>query len=152
MSEILSDLVNNLGFYKMSWMINIYSRRCSFTPLLPPVTYPHLRLNWHKLQEHVDYSPWFSWRKNYCSIFVTKATVYPTSWSHNELRTIWCIVGQQTFCHKVVSFLFFFVWLVLCWRVKMTNTSSGSLKFFHIYRKWNGRRECKVLYEDEETV
>ena len=29
---------------------------------------------------------------------------------HNKLKAIWCIVGQQTFCHKVVSifFLFFF--------------------------------------------
>ena len=34
----------------------------------------------------------------------------------------------------------------------MTNTSSSSLRSFHIYRKLNGRRECKVLYEEKGTV
>ena len=34
----------------------------------------------------------------------------------------------------------------------MTNTSSSSLRSFHIYKKLNGRRECKVLYEEEGTV
>ena len=34
----------------------------------------------------------------------------------------------------------------------MANTSSSSLRSFHIYRKLNGRRECKVLYEEEGTV
>ena len=33
MSEILLGLVNNLEFYKMSQMINVYSRRCTFTTL-----------------------------------------------------------------------------------------------------------------------
>ena len=37
-------------------------------------------------------------------------------------------------------------------RGKMTDTISSSLRSFHIYRKWNGRRECKVLYEEEGTV
>ena len=31
-NEILLDLENNLGFYNMSWIINIYSRRCTFSP------------------------------------------------------------------------------------------------------------------------
>ena len=29
----------------------------------------------------------------------------------------------------------------------MANKSSSSLRYFHIYRKLNGRRECKVRYE-----
>ena len=33
MSEILSGLVNNLEFYKMSSIINIYSRRCTFSTI-----------------------------------------------------------------------------------------------------------------------
>ena len=32
--------------------------------------------------------------------------------------------------------IFFVFLLVFCWRVKMTNTSSSSLRSFHIYRKW----------------
>ena len=50
----------NLGFYNMSKIINIYSRRCTCSTLT--VTYPFLRLTWHRLQEHVVYSPWFSSR------------------------------------------------------------------------------------------
>ena len=34
----------------------------------------------------------------------------------------------------------------------MTNMSSSSLSSFHVYRKLNGRWECKVLCEEEGTV
>ena len=42
--------------------------------------------------------------------------------------------------------------LVFCSRRKMINMSSSRLRSFHIYRKSNGRREYKVLYEEEGAV
>ena len=39
--------------------------------------------------------------------------------------------------------------LAFCLRVKMNNTMSSFLRSFHFYRKWNGRWECKVLYEEK---
>ena len=102
------------------------------------------------------------------------------------------VVRLYHFCYCCVVF---FVLLVFCLRAKMTNTSSSSLRSFHIIlkeksrkrskylsdkvqskgdirngetfrifsfsgfgcggqsdRKWNGRQECKVLYEEEGTV
>ena len=47
---------------------------------------------------------------------------------------------------SVIRWYFFCFLLVFCWRGKMTNTSSNSLRTFHIYRRLNGRRECKVQY------
>ena len=41
-----------------------------------------------------------------------KVSGFPMGWGHNELKLIWCIVGQQTFCHKVVSFLLFCLFFV----------------------------------------
>ena len=58
------------------------------------------------------------------------------------------------YCNKlsvIMLYLFCFL-LAFCLRGKMTNTISSSLRSLHIYRKWNGRRECKVLYEEEGTV
>ena len=37
-----------------------------------------------------------------------ETTGLPMVWSHNEYKVIWCVIGQQTFCHKVGSFLGFF--------------------------------------------
>ena len=54
--------------------------------------------------------------------------------------------------HSVIRLYLFCFLLVFCLRGKMTNTISSSLRSFHIYRKWNGRRECKILYEKEGTV
>ena len=48
-------------------------------------------------------------------------------------------------------YLFCFL-LAFCLEEKMTNTINSSLRSFHIYRKWYGRRECKVPYEEEGTV
>ena len=53
---------------------------------------------------------------------------------------------------RLYLFFFYFFWLAFCFRGKMTNTISSSLRSFNIYRKWNGRREFKVLYEEEGTV
>ena len=80
-------------------------------PLLSPVTFPFVRLTWHRLQEHVVYSPQFSWRKSYCSISATKATVgvgVPRVGVISHLS----IAGQQNLCHKVISFLFFCLFFV----------------------------------------
>ena len=65
------------------------------------------------------------------------------------MKAIRRIVGQQTICHKVVSFLLFCLLFV---EGKMTNTSNSSLRSFHIYSKLNGRRECKALYEEKGIV
>ena len=45
---------------------------------------------------------------------------------------------------SVIRWYLFCFLLVFCWRGNMTNTSSSFLRSFHIYRKLNGRRECKV--------
>ena len=52
-------------------------------------------------------------------------------WNHNELKVIWSIVGQQTFCQKVASFLVFL--LVFSWKGNMTSMSSSSLRSFQIF-------------------
>ena len=48
-------------------------------------------------------------------------------------------------------------WYIFCFllfflRGKMTNTSTSSPRSFHIDRKKNGRRKCKLLYVEEGTV
>ena len=53
---------------------------------------------------------------------------------------------------SVIKWYLFCFCLIFCWRRKMSNTSSSSLRSFHIYRKLNGRRKCKVLYEEEGRV
>ena len=53
---------------------------------------------------------------------------------------------------SVIRLYVFCFLLAFCLRGKMTNAISSSLRSFHIYRKWNGRWEWKVLYEEEGTV
>ena len=47
---------------------------------------------------------------------------------------------------------YIFCFLLFFWRGKMTNTSTSSLRSFHIDRKLNGRQKCKLLHVEEGTV
>ena len=80
---------------------------------------------------------------SYCTISATKTSGFPTGESHDELKATGC---------TVISLHSFWFLLAFSLRGKMTNTISSSLRSFRIYRKWNERRECKVLYEEEGTV
>ena len=53
---------------------------------------------------------------------------FPRVGVNNELKAIWFIVGQQTFCRKCIFLAFL---LFYCWRGKMTSTSSSSFRCFH---------------------
>ena len=149
MSEILSGLVSNLGFYKMLQIINIYSRFVHLAPLLSPVTYPLLRLTWHRLQEHVLYSLGFPEGRVIVPFLRRRPQVFPRVKVIMNLK--WLVVLLDNKLSVIRLYLSCFL-IDFYLRGKMTDTISSSLRSFHIYRKWNGRRECKVLYEEEETV
>ena len=56
--------------------------------------------------------------------------------------------------NKLSVIRLYLFWFFACFFLKgeMANTSSSSHRCFHIYRKLNGRRECKVLYEEVGRV
>lgn len=66
----------------MSWILmNIFTKNvaCVSAPLsdfFSPVTYPLLRLIWHRLQGHAVYNPWLSCSLRHCSILTLKATSF----------------------------------------------------------------------------
>ena len=129
--------------------MNIYSGRCTFSTFPTNFNIPTCKAVltcWLILQGHVVYSPRFSWRYSYSSITATKATGFPTGLSHYELKAFDVLLDNKLF---VIRWNLFWVFLIVfCWRGKITNTSSSSLRSFYTYRKLNRRRECKVLYEE----
>ena len=132
--------------------MNIYCGRCTFSTLTVTSNLTTCKAHFTQVTRACCLQSLVFVKVELLSISATKATDFPSGWIHNELKAIWCIAGQETFCHKVGFFLFFFFLLVFCWRGKMTSTSSSSLTSFHIYKKLNGRRECKALYEEKGTV
>ena len=89
MSEILSDLVNDLGFYKM---YNIISQKI-FTPdvaplvtLLSPVNYPLLRLTWHSLKSMLSTVLGFPEGISHRFIPATEATGFSHCFESNEIN------------------------------------------------------------------
>ena len=113
-SEFLSGLVNNLGFYKMSEIKNIYSRRCTFSTLTVVSSLPTFKALLPQITGACCLQSLIFLKLQLLLHSATKATGVSACLSHNELKAIWCIVGQQTFCHKVPSFL----WVFTCFLLK----------------------------------
>ena len=130
--------------------MNIYSGRCTFSTITVTNNLPTCKAHLAQVTRAFCLQSLVFMKVDLLFHFCDEGhRVFFTGWSHNQLKAIWCIVGQQSFCHKVVSFCFFTFFF---WRGKMTNKSSSSLKSFHIYRKLNGRWKCKVLYEEKGAI
>ena len=78
-----------------------------------------------------------------------KPQVFPLIKVIMNLNQFVVLLGNK---FSVIRLYLFYFLLAFCLRGKMTNTISSSLRSFHIYRTWNGRRECNALYEEEGTV
>ena len=70
--------------------------------------------------------------------------VFPWVWMNLKRSDI--LLGNKI---SVIRWYLFFFFACFCWRGKMGNTSGSSLRSFHICRKLNGGRECKVLNEEK---
>ena len=85
--------------------MNIYSRRCTFSTLTVTSNLTTCKAYLEQVTRACCLQS---------LVFVKLRVIAPFTerrsqvWSHNELKAIRRIVGQQTFYHKVVSFLFFF--------------------------------------------
>ena len=112
-SKFLSSLVNNLGFYKMSEIKNIYSRRCTFSTLTVDSCLPIFKALLRQITRACCLQSLIFLKLELLLHSATKVTGVSACLSHIELKVIWCIVGQQTFCHKVRSFLWFFTCFLL---------------------------------------
>ena len=130
--------------------MNIYSGRCTFSTLTVSSNLPTCKARLAQVTWACCFQSLAFMKVELLLHFCDDGHRFSTGWSHNELKTIWCIVGQQTFCHKVQSFLFFACFF--CRIGKLANTSSSFLRSFHVYRKLNGRQECKVLCEAKGTA
>ena len=112
-SKFLSSLVNNLGFYKISEIKNIYSRRCTFSTLTVDSSLPTFKALLPQITRVCCLQSLIFLKLELLLHSATKVTGVSARLSHNELKVIWCNVGQQTFCHKVRSFLWFFTCFLL---------------------------------------
>ena len=130
--------------------MNIYSGRCTFSTLTVTSNLSTCKAHLAQVTRACCLQSSVFVKVELLFHFCDKGNRFSDGLESLLTESIWCVVGKQTFCHKVESFLFFL--LVFCWRGKMTNTSISSLRSFHIYTKLNGRRECKVLYEEKGTV
>ena len=144
-SKFLSSLVNNLGFYKMSEIKNIYSRRCTFSTLTVDSCLPTFKALLPQITRACCLQSLIFLKLELLLHSATKVTGVSACLSHIELKVIWCFLDNKL---SVIRFdLFCDFLLVFCWRGNMINTRNSFLRSFHIYRRWNRRWNCKVPYE-----
>ena len=118
-------------------------------PLLSSVTYPLLRLTKHRLQENIVYSPWFCWRYERLFHFCVGAhRFFPQVDVILNLKSFDVLFDNKLCIIRLYLFLLFCLFLFFffffsCWRAKMTNESSSSLRSFRIIKKekyWNPKQ------------
>ena len=111
--QIFLHLVNDLRFYKMQ-TINIYSRRCTFATLTVPVTYPFIRLTWHRFQEHVVYSPCVPEGMSHRFISATDATGFsPRAGVIMNIKRSDLLFDNKLSIIVCIFFVFFFAYFLL---------------------------------------
>ena len=129
MSEILSGLVKNLGFYKMLSIINIYSRRCTFSTLTVTSNLPTFKAH---LAQVTRASSRFPEGRVIAPFLRRRPQVFLRVKVIMNLKRLIALLDNK---RSVIRLYLFCFLLAFCVRGKMTNTISSSLRSCHIYRK-----------------
>ena len=143
--------------------MNICSRRCRFSNLTATINLPACKALLTQLTKACCLQSSVFMKVELLLHFCDNATGFPTDWSHYELKAFDVILGNKLFVIRQNCIGLLLVLVIFPLQQKTSNCFLLKWKddqyeqqlsqiVPYLYRKLNGRRECKVLYEEKGTV